>query len=279
MSLYTSEGSMSTLRAISLESFNPGGSCGTGGEYSNLFHLYTSWSPLPTPAAGSKQKANDLGPIGNNNHNTKHPKMIKCVEIVYSNVPLKKTWEMMELANHPGLLAKFQVSPLSCHLISILTLKVTHLACYGQEAGAVGELGRPIIKVQGQSQKNGELDLLFIWNFSHCFQVLDILKEQLYEVNLADYFQDVDSLLAIAFQIAIHNCRKHSKYTGEGLPASKCRGKVKHFQLHQGNGVQGTSTAEILKKKQGELEDRRKRRRDETVHTLLLFCSFCWCQL
>ena len=101
------------------------------------------------------------------------------------------------------------------------------------------------------------------------------MKEQPYEVNLADYFQDVDSLLAIAFQIAIHNHRKHSKRAGEDLPASKRHGKAKHFQLHQGDGVQGTSTAEILEKKQGELEDRRKRRRDKTVRALLLFCGFC----
>ena len=189
---------------------------------------------------------------------------------------LEKTWEMTELANHLGLLAKFWVSPLSCHIISILTLKVTHLACYGQEAGAVGELGSPIVKVQGQSQKNGELDLLFIQSFSNRFQVLDILKEWPYEVNLVDYFQDVDSLLVIAFQITIHNCRKHLKRAGEDLPASKHHGKAKRFQLHQGDSAQGTSAAEILKKKQGELEDRRKRRRDKMVHALLLFCSFCW---
>ena len=101
------------------------------------------------------------------------------------------------------------------------------------------------------------------------------MKERPYEVILADFFQDVDSLLAIAFQIAIHNRRKHSKRAGEEPPASKRRGKAKRFQLHQGDGVQGASTAEILEKKQGELEERRKRRRDETVRALLLFCGFC----
>ena len=48
------------------------------------------------------------------------------------------------------------------------------------------------------------------------FQVQDILKEKLYKVNFPDYFQDVDSVLAIAFQIAIHNWRKQSKLAERG---------------------------------------------------------------
>ena len=94
-------------------------------------------------------------------------------------------------------------------------------------------------------------------------------------MDLSDYFQDVDAILAIAFQIAIHNRRKHAKAAGEDLPASKRHGKAKQSLLHQGDGTQGVSTAEILEQKQGELEERRKRKRDETVRTLLLFCCLC----
>ena len=35
------------------------------------------------------------------------------------------------------------------------------------------------------------------------------MKAEICEVDLADYLQDVDTLLAIAFQIAIHNRRTH----------------------------------------------------------------------
>ena len=95
------------------------------------------------------------------------------------------------------------------------------------------------------------------------------MKEKPYEVDLADYFQDVESVLAIAFQIMIHNQRKYAKAVGEDLPASKHRGKAKQSSLHQGDGTQGASMAEILEKKQGELEERRKKKRDETVHACL----------
>ena len=77
------------------------------------------------------------------------------------------------------------------------------------------------------------------------------MKAKPYEVDLAEHFQDVDSLLAIAFQIAIRNRRKQSKVTGEVLPASKRRGKAKQSSLHQGDGAQGASTAELVEKKQG----------------------------
>ena len=100
---------------------------------------------------------------------------------------------------------------------------------------------------------------------------MDILKEQPYEVDLSDYFQDVDSVLAISFQIAIHNRRKQAMAIGEDpLATSKRRGMIKQSLLHQGDGAQGASIPEILKKKQGELEERRKRKRDETV-----FCCLC----
>ena len=101
------------------------------------------------------------------------------------------------------------------------------------------------------------------------------MKAKPYKVDLADHFQDIDSLLAIAFQITIRNWRKQVKATGEVLPASKCRGKAKQSSLHQGDGAQGVSTAELIEKKQGELEERRKRKRDETVRTLPLFCRLC----
>ena len=97
------------------------------------------------------------------------------------------------------------------------------------------------------------------------------MKDKPYEVDLADHFQDVDSILAIAFQIAIHNRRKQAKVSGEHLPPSKRRGKAKQAALHQGDGTQGASMAETLERKQEELEERRKRRRDKTVHALLLF--------
>ena len=112
-------------------------------------------------------------------------------------------------------------------------------------------------------------------DFSNHFQVQDVLKEKPYKVDLSDYIQDVDSVLEIAFQIIIHNRRKQVKAAGEDLPASKHRGKAKQSLLHQGDSAQGESTAETLEKKRGELEERRKRRRDKTVRTLLLFCRLC----
>ena len=113
---------------------------------------------------------------------------------------------------------------------------------------------------------------MYIWILSHHFQVLEILKEKPYKVDLADHFLNVDTLLVGAFQIAIRNWRKQAKSVGEGLPASKRHGKAR---WSQGDGAQGMSTVEILEKKQGELEERRKRRRDETVRALLLFCCLC----
>ena len=110
---------------------------------------------------------------------------------------------------------------------------------------------------------------------SHHFQVQDILKEKPYEVDLNHFFQDVDALLSIAFQIAIHNRRKKAKADGEELPASKRRGKVKQALVLQGDGIQGTSTAEILGRKQEELAERRKRKRDKTVCVLLSFSYSC----
>ena len=86
-------------------------------------------------------------------------------------------------------------------------------------------------------------------SLSNHFQVLDILKDELYEVDLSDYFQAVDSILTIAFQIVIHNCWKQSKAGGEDLPASKHCGKAKWSSHHQGDGVQGISAVEILEKK------------------------------
>ena len=82
----------------------------------------------------------------------------------------------------------------------------------------------------------------------------------------------MEGVLEIAFQIVIHNQRKQAKTAGEDIPASEHRGTAKQSLLHKGDGAQGESTAETLEKKRGELEERRKRRRDETVRTLLLFC-------
>jgi len=160
---------------------------------------------------------------------------------------------MTELNLCSGLLTKFQVSALPCCLMSILTLKVTHLSFYGQKSGVIGQLGRPIINAQRQGQKDGKLDLMCIC-LSHHFQVQNSLKEKPYKIDLSDHFQDVDSVLAIAFQVAIRNQRKHSKAIREDPPMSKCRGTAKQSLLHQGDGMQGVSTAEIPEKKQGELK-------------------------
>ena len=95
------------------------------------------------------------------------------------------------------------------------------------------------------------------------------MKEKPYELDLSDYFQDVDCILGIAFQIAIHNRRKHAKSIGEVIPVSKRRGKARRAALHQGDSAESASTAEVLHEKQGELEERRKRKRDEKVRTWL----------
>jgi len=84
-----------------------------------------------------------------------------------------------------------------------------------------------------------------------------------------------DTLLAVAFQITLHNCQKQAKAYGEDLPPSKRRGKAKQALLRQGDGVQGESTAEVLETRQGELSERRKRKRDETVCVFLLLCCLC----
>ena len=43
--------------------------------------------------------------------------------------------------------------------MSILILKGTHSTGYGPEAGTIGQLGTPIVKVKSQGQENGELDV------------------------------------------------------------------------------------------------------------------------
>jgi len=109
------------------------------------------------------------------------------VAVADGSVPLQKTWEMTALNDRKGLLAKFQVSPLSCCLISILTLKGNHSSCHGPKNGLIGQLGRPTVKVKRQGQEIGVLDLMCIWVFSHHFQIQDILKQEPYEVDLADH--------------------------------------------------------------------------------------------
>ena len=118
-------------------------------------------NPFPVPTAGSKHKADDLG-MGDNDHQAKWQRTLTPVAMSDGNLPLKKTWEMTELKNRRGLLAKFRVGPLSCHPMSILTLKGTHSTCYGQKTGAIGQLGRPNLEVKRQSQENGELDLMCV---------------------------------------------------------------------------------------------------------------------
>ena len=75
------------------------------------------------------------------------------------NVPLQKTWDLTALKEHRGLLSKFRVGPLSCHPMSILTLTGAHSTGCGPEVGAIGQLGRPIVKVKSQGQENGESDV------------------------------------------------------------------------------------------------------------------------
>jgi len=94
-------------RVLSLGSSNSGSSHGNGGEYSTPFHLYTSMIPLPVPTAGPKHKADDLGCKGDNDHQAKQQRTGAPVVMTDGNVPLKKTWEMTELNNCKGLLAKF----------------------------------------------------------------------------------------------------------------------------------------------------------------------------
>ena len=228
----------------------------------------------PKRKAGLKRKAEDLDCMGDNDHQAKQQKSLAPVALAKGNICLKNTWHLTELTYRRKLLPKFQVSPLSCCLMPILTLKGTHSFCYGKTSGAIGQLGRPIVEVQRQGQKDGELDLMCIC-LSHHFQVQSSLKEKPYKIDLSDHFLDVDSVLAIAFQIAICNQRKHSKAIREDPLISKHCGTAKQSSLHQGDGAQGVSAAEILEKKQGELEAKRKRKRDKMVHAFLLFCCLC----
>ena len=102
------QGSVSAVEmALSLGSYNSGSRDGTGGEYSTLFHFYTSIIPPPVPTARSKRKADDLGCADDNNHQAKRQRPLAPVAMVDGNIPLKKTWEMMELSNRKGLLTKF----------------------------------------------------------------------------------------------------------------------------------------------------------------------------
>ena len=134
----TSEESMSVAeRALSPAGSHSTGGCGTGGEYSIPFHLYTSIIPLPAPTAGSKRKADALDGTNDDDHPAKQQKRRGPVAMADGNVPLQKTWEMTELVAHKGLLSKFRVSPPSCclmsirTLMSILALKENHSPCYG----------------------------------------------------------------------------------------------------------------------------------------------------
>ena len=125
--------------------------------------------------------------MGDNNHQAKRQRSLAPVAVAGGSVLLQKTWEMTALNDRKGVLAKFRVSPPSCCLISILTLKCNHLSCRGPKNGPIGQLGRPTVEVKRQGQEIGALDLMCIWVFSHHFQVQDILKWELYEVDLADH--------------------------------------------------------------------------------------------
>ena len=102
----------------------------------------------PAPTAGSKHKADDLG---NNDHQAKWQRPLAPVAMADGNLPLKKTWELTELNNQRGLLAKFRVGPQSYQPMSILTFKGTLLACHRQEIGVIGQLGRPSVQVKRKS--------------------------------------------------------------------------------------------------------------------------------
>jgi len=73
----------------------------------------------------------------------------------------------------------------------------------------------------------------------------------------------------------LHNRKKQAKAYGEDLPPSKRCGKAKQALLRQGDGAQGESAAEVLEMRQGELLERRKRKRDETVCVFPLLCCLC----
>ena len=74
---------------------------------------YSLLIPLPAPTAGSKHKAEDSG-ADDRDSQAKKQRIITPVAMADGNLPLKKTWEMTELNNRKGLLAKFQVSPIRC---------------------------------------------------------------------------------------------------------------------------------------------------------------------
>lgn len=144
---------------------NSGSSHGAAGEYSTLFHLCTPLNSFPLPTAGSKRNADDLG---DNDRQPKRQRTLAPVAMADGNLPLKKTWEMTELKNRRGLLAKFRVGPLDLSYcpMSILTFKGPRSLSYGQEIGTVGQLGRPNVQGKSKSKTNGESDLMCNESFS-----------------------------------------------------------------------------------------------------------------
>ena len=155
--------SLSTMeRAPSPDSGNSGSSHDAKGEQLTPFHLCTSIFPVPVPTARSaKRKASDLsdGDHQVDAHQAKQQSKLAPVAMAEGNVPLKKTWDLTALKERRGLLSKFRVGPLSCHPMSILTLKGARSPGCGPKVGAIGQLGRPIVKVKSQCQENGESDV------------------------------------------------------------------------------------------------------------------------
>ena len=99
-------------RERSTGSSDAGSMHGTGSEYSTLFHLCTSLVPLLAPTGMSEREGDNSGLADDNEHQAKWCRTNAPVAIAKGNVPLQKTWEMMELRNHKGLL-KFRVGPLA----------------------------------------------------------------------------------------------------------------------------------------------------------------------
>ena len=139
------------------------------GKYSTARYLYALTTSRPLPPARSKRKADmrnndarDDFDLRGKDHQAKRRRRLVPVPMVPGNIPLKKTWEKSELSKRKGLRSRFQVSPLSCHPIPSLILTGRHSLCCEQQIGEVGQLGRPVVEVERQGQKLGELDLVCV---------------------------------------------------------------------------------------------------------------------
>jgi len=91
------------------------------------------------------------------------------------------------------------------------------------------------------------------------------MKAEPYCLHLEDEFTDVDSLVATQLQLSARNRHIAAINRGEAVPPSVLRGKGKQARIYQGDGVGGASQTELLVQKRVDLEERRRRKRDELV--------------